>query len=317
MSQEGRCRRFTPWVRARADDRRNTPRAMTRRLITALAIALATAAALGLIGLASGRAVAATEPTLTLTRDCEIYREFAGDGIHIRLTGLPPSTAFSWRLKRLDSAEYGEWPFPFQRETTDASGNWEPPSDAVLGISGVHGIWTVSVFWSGRALTESIYIDCTEPDGAVIVIPPEDYSPDLCSPAGMALQGHERDDTIDGSVRPDLLRGGGGDDSLVGDGRGHDCLFGQDGADAISGDGRADHIWGQRGADQLTGGPYDDWIRGGRGDDTIRGGKGTDHILDTHDRNRISCGKGIDEVKTTAKSEVASNCEHVRIRREF
>ncbi len=81
MSQEGRCRRFSPWVTAREGARRDASRGMTKRLITALAVALATAVALGLIGLASGRATAATEPTLTLTRDCEIYREFGADGI--------------------------------------------------------------------------------------------------------------------------------------------------------------------------------------------------------------------------------------------
>jgi RTX calcium-binding nonapeptide repeat (4 copies) len=286
---------------------------MTRRPITALAAALATSVALGSIGLAGGMAAAATEPTLSVTRDCESYRELGGEGIHIRLTGLPPSTAFSWRLNRSNNSSVGAWPQPLRPGTSDANGNWE--SSGLGGIS-EHAIWTVTIFWSGNTLTESIYVDCTQPDGAVTVIPPADYSPG-CSPAGEALQGHERHDTIDGSQRPDLLRGGSGDDSLIGYGRGHDCLFGQHGADAISGDGRADHIWGQRGADQLSGGRYDDWIRGGRGNDTIRGGEGNDHILDTHDRNRISCGKGIDNVKTIAKSEVAPNCEHVRIRRDF
>jgi hemolysin type calcium-binding protein len=286
---------------------------MTKRLITALAVALTTAVALGLIGLASGRATAATEPTLTMTRDCESYREFGADGIHIRLTGLPPSTPFKWRLKRSDNSELGAWPQPLRPGTTDANGDWE--SSGLDGIS-EHAIWTVTIFWSGGTLTQSLYVDCTQPDGEVTVIPPDDYTPG-CSPGGEALQGHEGEDAIDGSQRPDLLRGGGGDDSLVGHGRGNDCLLGQDGADAISGEGRADHIWGQRGADRLSGGHYDDWIRGGRGDDTIRGRKGNDQILDTRGRNRISCGKGIDSVKTIAKSTVATNCEHVHIRREF
>jgi hypothetical protein len=282
-----------------------------KRLVTVLVVALVTAAALGAIGPPSGSAAAATEPTLTLTRNCEVFKDVGADTITIRLTGLPPSSPFSWRLKMSDNLA---WPPPVRHETTDADGNWEWPG--VLGDYG-HAIWTVTIFWSGRALTESIYVDCTEPDGAVTVIPPEDYSPDVCSPRGEALQGHERDDTIDGSGRPDLLRGGGGDDSLAGHGRSSDCLFGQDGADTISGEGSHDHIWGQRGADQLNGGQYGDWIRGGRGHDSIHGAQGNDYILDTYGRNRISCGKGTDKVKTIAKSEVAANCEHVRIRRDF
>ena len=262
---------------------------------------------MGLAAPASGLAGATTEPTLTLTRDCETFRDVGADTIVIRLTGLPPSTQFSWRLNRSNSSSLGAWPQPLRHETTDASGSWD--LDGFDGIS-EHAIWTVTIFWSGRTLTESIYVDCTEPDGAVTVIPPEDHSPN-CNPRGEALQGHERDDTISGSQRPDLLRGGGGDDSLAGYGRSSDCLFGQAGADTISGEGRGDHIWGQRGADQLSGGHYRDWIQGGRGNDTIRGGEGNDHVFDTHDRNWISCGKGFDTVKTTEKSEVAASCEHV------
>jgi hypothetical protein len=285
---------------------------MTKRLITALAVALATTVAFGLLGLASGRTAAATEPTLTVTRDCESYRDVGADSIAVRLTGLPPSTPFEWTLHTSMDTDLGAWPDPRRPETTDANGNWEPQG---FGGEQTHAIWTVTIFWSGGTLMQSLYVDCTSPDGAVTVIPPDNYSPN-CGASGEALQGHGDDDTIVGSIRFDLLRGGGGDDSLVGERR-PDCLFGQEDADAISGQEDPDSILGQRGADELKGGPADDSIRGGRGKDTISGGKGNDHILDTDGRNRISCGRGFDRVKTIEKSEVAGNCERVHIRRDF
>jgi hypothetical protein len=285
---------------------------MTRRLITALAVALTTAVALGLIAPAGGMATVATEPTLTLTRHC--YRQFGavvGDGINIRLRGLPPFTPFKWT--ETNSYDFPAWPQPRYPDTTDADGNWESSGNGGLSIHGL--TWYAKVFWSGGTLTESLYVDCTRPEGAITVIPPDDY-PSGCLVTGEALQGHEADDRIEGSNRYDLLRGGGGDDSLDGGAR-PDCLFGQKGADAISDGASTNHIWGQRGPDRLIGGSGHDWIRGGRGADRIRGGEDTDYIFDTRGRNRISCGNGIDHVKTIKKSRVAANCEDVHVRREF
>jgi hypothetical protein len=313
MSQEGerRCRRSTPWCIPGDDGRPDSFGAMTKRLITALAVALTTVVALGLIGLASGTAAAATEPTLTVTRDCESYRDVGADGIGIHLTGFPPSTPFEVTVAVSDGVTIGPW-----EDTTDGSGNAEPHGS---GGAQTHEIWKVTVVWAGGTLTQSLYVDCTSPDGAVTVVPPDQHIGGCGSPRAFpakSLQGHEGDDTIDGTEHPDLLGGGGGDDSLSGEGLG-DCLSGQRGADEIKGEEGPDHILGQRGADELKGGPGRDWIRGGEGKDTIRGGKGNDNILDTHDRNRISCGKGSDHVKTIKKSRVAANCEDVHIQREF
>jgi hypothetical protein len=274
---------------------------MTRRLITALALALATAAALGSIGLPSGSAAAATDPTLTLTRDCETFRDDGGETIHVRLSGFPAFTPFDYTVEVLRSSEGPV------HDVTDAAGNAEPTEFSGLVHHGE--TWTVTVVWSGGALTQSLYVDCTRPEGAITVIPPDRY-PRYCTPNGVALQGHGGDDTIYGLDHDDLLRGGGGDDSLAG-GFLSDCLFGQKGADSISGDSGYDYILGGRGADELNGGPGGDRIRGGRGNDTIRGSKKHDHIVDTDGRNRISCGGGRDKVVTNQRSHVAPSCEKV------
>ena len=274
---------------------------MARRLITALALALATAAALGSIGLPS-RSAAATTPTLTLTRDCETFRDDGGETIHVRLSGFPAFTPFDYTVAYLRTSEGPE------HDVTDADGNAEPTKYS--GIVNHGETWTVSVVWSGGTLTQSLYVDCTRPEGAITVIPPDQY-PRYCTPNGVALQGHAGDDTIDGLDHSDLLRGGGGDDSLTG-GFQSDCLFGQKGADSISGDSGYDSIAGGRGADELNGGPGGDRIRGGAGNDTIRASKKSNHIIDTDGRNQISCGGGRrDTVVTNEGSNVAPNCEQV------
>jgi Ca2+-binding RTX toxin-like protein len=277
---------------------------MTRLLTTTLAAALATVVALGLIGPASGRAAAATEPTLTLTRNCEVFRDDGADTIDIRLTGFPPSTPFEVTVAVSDGHGIGPW-----EGTTDASGNAEPGTDGIH----THQIWRVTVVWAGGTLIQSLYVDCTSPDGAVTVIPSDQSIPGCGLPPSFpkkALQGHEGDDTIDGNAYSDLLAGGGGDDSLSG-GYGFDCLAGQRGADELSGEHGDDDLFGQQGADLLKGERGEDAIRGGDGRDTISGGKAHDHVFDTDGRNLISCGKGIDKVLTNQRSEVAPNCEQV------
>jgi hypothetical protein len=276
---------------------------MTRRLIIVLAVALAVVVALGSTTLAITKA-GAKEPTLTVTRDCETYGpDF--ESVHIRLAGFPAFTPFDWSYA-VSVDETGLGPV---HDTTDAAGNAAPDPG---GLSGHGRLWTVAVVWSGGTLTQSLYVDCTRPEGAVTVIPPEEYSRygSNCTPNGVALQGHGYDDTLYGTRHYDLLRGGEGDDSLAGASI-DDCLFGQKGADEISGGSGYDHIFGGRGPDVLNGDPGGDWIRGGRGKDTIRGGKKYDHIIDTDGRNRITCGGGPDTIVTNQRSKVAPNCEHV------
>jgi len=102
--------------------------------------------------LATAKPHTATQPTLTMKRDCEIFGDGV-NGIRVSLSGFPPFTDFTGSLEYPDGAELaGEF-------TTDANGNFVAPE---LGFE-APGTWTATVTWSGGALTKSLYVDCTQP----------------------------------------------------------------------------------------------------------------------------------------------------------
>src|SRR6476646_5004969 len=85
--------------------------------------------------------------------------------------------------------------------------------------------------------------------------PPPYYPEASCQgqpPDGVALQGDNANDTINGTNQRDLLRGGGGNDTLNGQGA-NDCLYGQRGKDRASGGNGDDEIFGNGGRDIVNG----------------------------------------------------------------
>jgi Ca2+-binding RTX toxin-like protein len=100
---------------------------------------------------------------------------------------------------------------------------------------------------------------------------------------GVALQGDNANDNINGTPNIDLLRGGGGNDKLKGK-AGNDCLAGQAGNDILK---------GGRGNDKLT---------GGSGNDILKGGPGADIL---------NCGSGNDVAFADSSDTVKANCETV------
>ncbi len=138
--------------------------------------------------------------------------------------------------------------------------------------------------------------------GAVTEVGPKDRKNCKFEIDGVALQGDDADDRIDGTPRNDFIAGGSGDDTIDGD-SGRDCLYGQKGDDRVK---------GGRGADLIKGGKAADRLGGQVGNDVIRGNKGNDRLVDRRGRNRLYCGPGIDTAITNSRSFVARDCENVR-----
>ncbi len=124
---------------------------------------VAVAVALAMLPASGGGAVAAnanpasdTQPTLSLERNCEVFKD-SGDGtIDTRLTGLPPFTPFEWKLEISDGTGVGPVRF-----TTDANGNGS--TDGFYIGSSTPETFTVTIVWSGGTLTQSLYVDCSKP----------------------------------------------------------------------------------------------------------------------------------------------------------
>jgi hypothetical protein len=109
-------------------------------------------AALALPSVSSAAPARATQPTLSLQRDCEVFPGF--NSVSFALTGLPPFTRFEGTLVLPDGVS------AVALFTTDASGSFE--ALAPLGTQDI-GTWTATVVWSGGTLTQSLFVDCSAP----------------------------------------------------------------------------------------------------------------------------------------------------------
>jgi Ca2+-binding RTX toxin-like protein len=118
-------------------------------------------------------------------------------------------------------------------------------------------------------------------------------------------------DLLGGGAGADILRGGGGADQIAG-GAGKDRLVGGRGDDLLGGGAHRDRVRGGRGDDRLIPGAGNDRIDGDRGSDRIWAGRGDDLIRAVDQtRDRIDCGRGLDEVIVDRTDRVSRNCEIV------
>ena len=118
-------------------------------------------------------------------------------------------------------------------------------------------------------------------------------------------------DLLGGGAGDDILRGGGGADQIAG-GAGKDRLLGGRGDDLLGGGAHRDRVRGGRGDDRLIPGAGNDRIDGDRGSDRIWAGRGDDLIRAVDQtRDRIDCGRGLDEVIVDRIDRVSRNCEIV------
>ena len=124
-----------------------------RALRAGLAVLVcATAAALAAPYAAASAAPArATQPTLSLEKDCKTLPGF--NSVNITLAGLPPFTEF------VGTVVTPEGFFGSSSETTDTSGGFGP---LTIGTQ-EPGIFEVTVVWSAGTLTQSLFVDCSTP----------------------------------------------------------------------------------------------------------------------------------------------------------
>jgi N-acetylglucosamine-6-sulfatase len=84
-------------------------------------------------------------------------------------------------------------------------------------------------------------------------------------------------------------------------------------ADTLVGTARYDIMCGRDGADRIRAGAGSDYIFPGKGRDAVWGGAGRDHVLSREgNRDRITCGSGLDIVRADRIDVVAPDCEEVR-----
>ena len=107
--------------------------------------------ALALPSVSSAAPARATQPTLSLEKDCETFPGF--NSVNITLAGLPPFTEF------VGTVVTPAGPFGSSSETTDASGSFGP---LTIGTQ-EPGIFEVTVVWSAGTLTQSLFVDCSAP----------------------------------------------------------------------------------------------------------------------------------------------------------
>jgi hypothetical protein len=94
----------------------------------------------------------ASQPTLSLQRDCSLYPPF--HGIDVSLSGFPPNTSFAGTLEFPGGGGAGPAQF-----TTDVNGNF------AIGPFGseIAGTFTATVVWLGGTLVESLNVNCAVP----------------------------------------------------------------------------------------------------------------------------------------------------------
>jgi hypothetical protein len=127
----------------------------TRKLVTVVVAVLAST-----LLLTSGAAKSATStPTVTIEKACGVVPTFPpGTNVaRVTLTGFPPFTTVQGTLQLPGGTGIG----PVQ-VTTDASGSWDQAQFGFIGTP-VPGTWTVTIVWSGGTLTQSVYVDCSQP----------------------------------------------------------------------------------------------------------------------------------------------------------
>ncbi len=90
-------------------------------------------------------ATASAAPTLTLTEDCIVP-----NGVRVALNGFPANTPFHGKLDSPDGTSNQA------NLITDAGGGFS------IGPfqSGVAGVWTATITWSGPTLVKSLTVDC-------------------------------------------------------------------------------------------------------------------------------------------------------------
>ena len=118
------------------------------------------------------------------------------------------------------------------------------------------------------------------------------------------MEGNSGGDTLYGLNGADLLRG---DNLTNGTPHGNDKLYGGSGPDSIGGYGGNDLLIGGRGNDTIYA-----WESNlaNPGRDTVKAGRGNDTIYDDDDhKDKIDCGKGVDEVTYDAGLDTIENCE--------
>ena len=103
-------------------------------------------------GAASATAAKATQPTLSLEKDCETFPGF--NSVHITLAGLPPFTEFVGTLVAPEGSTFGPASL-----TTDASGSFGP---VTVGTQ-EPGTFEATVDLSTGTLTQSLFVDCSTP----------------------------------------------------------------------------------------------------------------------------------------------------------
>jgi hypothetical protein len=128
------------------------------------------------------------------------------------------------------------------------------------------------------------------------------------------ILGTRRNDVLRGTPLVDILLGLDGDDRLLAvDPRfAGDDLWGGRGADRLVGAGAPNLLRGGPGADRLDGGGDDDALFGGRGRDVLTGGGGSDTVYARDaERDRVSCGLGVDVTVVDRFDRVSRDCERV------
>jgi hypothetical protein len=116
-----------------------------------VALALASVSNGAAAAVPSATSAKATQPTLSLKKDCETFPGF--NSVNITLAGLPPFTEFVGTLVAPGGNTFGPASL-----TTDASGSFE----LTIGTQD-SGIFEATVVWSTGTLTKSLYVDCSTP----------------------------------------------------------------------------------------------------------------------------------------------------------
>ncbi len=108
--------------------------------------------------------------------------------------------------------------------------------------------------------------------------------------------------TLEPTPRDPVVVGTARDDTICGR-KAAELLTGRAGNDTVRGAAGNDRLHGGNGADRLLGGPGQDLLDGGSGDDIL--------LARDKERDRVTCGKGLDIVYTDKRDRVASSCERV------
>jgi hypothetical protein len=110
--------------------------------------------ALALPSVSSAAPASATQPTLSIERNCEAIP--GANTVDVILSGFPPFTPFEATLE-FDGSGVG----PIQL-TTDANGSFDSSTVGFIG-SFEPATFTATIIWAGGTLRESLFVDCSTP----------------------------------------------------------------------------------------------------------------------------------------------------------